>query len=115
MILLIVQIERRVIYTADPLYPALMILGNLPKLIIHANEHKIQALKSIYDTVVGYWAQTPFRTPDTMNETFVGDINSEVVVCSPQDVPDAASSNETSDAKLFIIQFIVDQLSLEVR
>lgn len=91
-----------------------MILGNLPKLIVHANEHKIQALKSIYDTVVGYWAQTPFRTPDATNETFVGDMNSEVVVSSPHDVPDAAPNNDASDAKLFIIQFIVDQLSLEV-
>lgn len=91
-----------------------MILGNLPKLIVHANEHKIQALKSIYDTVVGYWAQTPFRTPDTMNENFVNDMNSDVVVDTSQDVPDAAINNEMSDAKLFIIQFIVDQLALEV-
>lgn len=109
------QIERRVIYTADPLYPALMILGNLPKLIVHANEHKIQALKSIYDTVVGYWAQTPFRTPDAVNENFMNDVNSELVINSPQDVPDEAPSNDTTDAKLFIIQFIVDQLALEVR
>lgn len=89
-----------------------MILGNLPQLIVHANEHKIQAMRSIYDTVVGYWAQTPFRTPDAGIEEFA--VDAVVESTEKIDTVDTPLENENSDAKLFTIQFIVDQLSLEV-
>ena len=107
------QVERRLIYTNDPHYPALMILGNLPQLIVHANEHKVQAMRSIYDTVVGQWAQTPFRTPDADLEEFIADADFEDA--DEADAADPAPEDENVDAKLFIIQFIVDQLSLEVQ
>lgn len=90
-----------------------MILGNLPKLIVHANEHKVQAMRSIYDTVVGYWAQTPFRTPDTLNEDFGDEIDTEMEPEMPQ-TSDTPLTNDNPDSKLFLIQFIVDQLALEV-
>ncbi len=91
-----------------------MILGNLPKLIVHANEHKVQAMRSIYDTVVGYWAQTPFRTPDAMNEEFLSGLDVELPVEAPADVNDSVVRNDTGQANLFLLQFIVDQLALEV-
>jgi len=88
-----------------------MILGNLPQLIVHANEHKIQAMRSIYDTVVGYWAQTPFRTPDASIEEFA---DTDFENTERVDTVDSPPEDENVDTKLFIIQFIVDQLSLEV-
>lgn len=109
------QIERRVIYTTDPQYPALMILGNLPKLIVHANEHKIQAMRSIYDTVVSNWAQTPFRTSDTFNDDFINELHVDFSEKVHSNISGLEINNENSDSKLFVIQFIIDQLALEVR
>ncbi|XP_065212498.1 intermembrane lipid transfer protein Vps13D isoform X2 [Planococcus citri] len=108
------QVERRVIHTTDPQYPALMVSGNLPKLIVHANEHKVQAMRSIYDTVVGYWAQTPFRASDT----FPDDFGDEVDAKHEEETPptyDIPLLNDNPDSKLFLIQFIIDQLALEVQ
>lgn len=108
------QVERRVIYTTDPQYPALMILGNLPKLIVHANEQKVQAMRSIYDTVVGYWAQTPFRTPDAMTDEFLNEMDIEFAAKTQLDSATLEPNNDSADSKLFMIQFIVDHLALEV-
>lgn len=90
-----------------------MILGNLPKLIVHANEQKVQAMRSIYDAVVGYWAQTPFRTPDAVTDEFLEEIETDFPIKTQPD-SFVESSDDNADSKLFLIQFIVDHLALEV-
>ncbi|XP_022802556.1 vacuolar protein sorting-associated protein 13D-like isoform X2 [Stylophora pistillata] len=39
-----IQLERRLLFTADPQYPAVNLHAKLPSLILHINEHKLQAL-----------------------------------------------------------------------
>lgn len=91
-----------------------MILGNLPKLIVHANEQKVQAMRSIYDAVVGYWAQTPFRTPDAITDEFLEEMETEFAIKTQPDSLNIEPSDDNPDSKLFLIQFIVDHLALEV-
>lgn len=39
-----IQMERRLLFTADPQYPAVTLSAQLPNLVLHINEHKLLAL-----------------------------------------------------------------------
>ncbi|XP_014665862.1 PREDICTED: vacuolar protein sorting-associated protein 13D-like [Priapulus caudatus] len=39
------QVERRILYTLEPQWPAVTLTGSLPKLVVHVNEQKIEALR----------------------------------------------------------------------
>ncbi|CAN2388149.1 Vacuolar protein sorting 13 homolog D (S. cerevisiae) [Pristimantis euphronides] len=45
------QLERRLIYTSDPLYPGAVLSGTLPDLKIHINEDKIFALTKCFTSL----------------------------------------------------------------
>lgn len=55
------KVERRVVYTTDPQFPSLTISGNLPKLIVHINEPKIQALRTLFSVLTGKGLVSPFK------------------------------------------------------
>ena len=55
------QIERRVVFTRDPQYPSLTVSGNLPKLVVHINESKIEALRTMVAIISGRGLPSPFR------------------------------------------------------
>jgi vacuolar protein sorting-associated protein 13D len=45
----------------DPQYPSLTVVGNLPKLVVHVNEMKVQALRTLLDVVSGKGLISPLR------------------------------------------------------
>ncbi|XP_018408139.1 PREDICTED: vacuolar protein sorting-associated protein 13D [Nanorana parkeri] len=47
----LLQLERRLIYTSDPQYPGAMLSGTLPDLKIHINEDKIFALRKCFTSL----------------------------------------------------------------
>ena len=55
------QVERRVVFTTDPQFPSLTISGNLPRLVVHVNEQKIEALRTMATLISGKGLPSPFR------------------------------------------------------
>jgi hypothetical protein len=55
------QVEHRVVFTADPQFPILTVSGNLPRLVVHVNEQKIDALRTMAAIISGKGLPSPFR------------------------------------------------------
>ncbi|RZC42308.1 vacuolar protein sorting-associated protein 13D [Asbolus verrucosus] len=101
------QIEKRMIHTSDPLYPSLIINTNLPKLVAHLNETKITAARTLAHIITVTGLPSPFKPPDN---------HVEVVTHTEQDNEDSASLDTSIEmSRLLMVQFTVDQLSLEVQ
>ncbi|KAJ3643178.1 hypothetical protein Zmor_025903 [Zophobas morio] len=101
------QIEKRLVHTSDPLYPSLIINTNLPKLVAHLNESKITAARTLAHIITITGLPSPFKTPDNVVE---------VVTDTGQDEDDSASLDTSVEmSRLLMVQFTVDQMSLEVQ
>ncbi|XP_074028701.1 vacuolar protein sorting 13D [Leptinotarsa decemlineata] len=100
------QIERRVVYTADPQFPSLTINGNLPRLTAHLSENKIISARNLLHLITATGVPSPFKTPPTNVDTDldVGEEDESVSV-----------NSSVEHSKLVIMQFTVDQLSLEIQ
>ena len=98
------QLERRIVFTNDPQYPSLTLSGTLPKLNVHMNESKIGSIINMLNVIYSNNIESPFRSPadSPMTERKV------VEEVQSQDVPTEAS-------KLILLQFTIDQMSLEVQ
>ncbi|XP_063232383.1 intermembrane lipid transfer protein Vps13D [Bacillus rossius redtenbacheri] len=108
------RLERCLVPTADPDFPSLTLAGNLPKLVVHLNEQKILALRTMAGLVAARGLPSPLRT---------------VEPCVPQrDLPPDAETAAGAESgsgdyrdgiweksRLLILQFTVDHLSLEVQ
>ncbi|CAH0555796.1 unnamed protein product [Brassicogethes aeneus] len=107
------QIEKRVIHTADPQYPSLTLNANLPKLVAHVNESKINCARMLWQIISATGLPSPFKAPSQSPEL------SEEAATQPLDLDeeDSASVDTLSVemSRLLMVQFTVDQLSLEVQ
>lgn len=117
------QVERRAVHTNDPQYPNLTIAGTLPKLNAHVNEHKIAAITTMLNIISSSNIQSPHR-----NENIEETLSTETMADSTEnesDNIDGESSehrssirtieSESEASKVFILQFSIDQMSLEVQ
>lgn len=94
------QLERRVVHTTDPQYPSLTLNGTLPKLNVHVNELKIGSMLN----VLNIYGQDSFRSPQ--DSPLVENVTIE---------SSDGESNYRDSAKLILLQFSIDQMSLEVQ
>ncbi|KAG5879440.1 hypothetical protein JTB14_025696 [Gonioctena quinquepunctata] len=100
------QIERRVVHTVDPFYPSLTVNGNLPRLAAHLNENKITSARNLLHLITATGLPSPFKnTPDVV------DMDSDM---NEEDESESVESN-LELSKLVIMQFTVDQMSLEIQ
>ncbi|KAJ9601169.1 hypothetical protein L9F63_000689, partial [Diploptera punctata] len=103
------QVERRVVYTTDPQFPSLTISGNLPRLVVHVNEQKIEALRTMAAIIGGKGLPSPFRSQQVSSDDVA------------EDVVNVSNVSETQEwagremARLIMLQFCVDQMALEVQ
>lgn len=125
---ILLQIERRVVYTQDPQYPSLTVSGSLPKLVAHVNETKIAAITQILNTLSTSNIQSPQKpstttmaqdVPDSPGGTVSPDGESDHY---PEHIGGTAASvleNENFPQrelpKSIMLQFVVDQMALEVQ
>ncbi|XP_034948002.1 vacuolar protein sorting-associated protein 13D isoform X2 [Chelonus insularis] len=95
------QIERRIVSTMDPQYPSLTISGNLPRLVVHVNEQKVEVIRSMNQLLSVFWttSESPSRL-DAQNE------------------PESPKKEENLDRTLahaMMVQFIIDQMTFELQ
>ncbi|XP_020712491.2 intermembrane lipid transfer protein Vps13D isoform X3 [Athalia rosae] len=95
------QIERRVVTTADPQFPSITVSGNLPRLVVHVNEQKVEAIRSMYDLLLSF---SNASEPDKPNSE-----NWEPGSPKKEESPDKTST------RLMMIQFIIDQMTFELQ
>uniref|UniRef100_A0AAR5PHD2 UBA domain-containing protein n=1 Tax=Dendroctonus ponderosae TaxID=77166 RepID=A0AAR5PHD2_DENPD len=101
------QIERRVVYTSDPLYPSLTLNANLPKLVVHVNESKICSARNLIQLIVSTGIPSPFGA----NEEF----GSDVVDSGEENEESTSIDTSLEMSRLLMMQFTVDQMSLELQ
>lgn len=117
------QVERRAVNTTDPHYPSLTIAGTLPKLVAHVNEQKINAITTMLNIISTSNIQSPYRTPnENYDDTFIVE---QIALANQTEDFDGMSSDNNKNirsmesdceaSKLFILQFSIDQMSLEVQ
>lgn len=115
------QVERRAVYTTDPQYPSVTIVGTLPKLVAHVNEQKIFAITNMLNMLSSSNIQSPHRSP---NENFEDIVEPEANLSTTTTTNGDAMTNDPltqpldcdcEASKLFILQFSIDQMSLEVQ
>lgn len=98
------QLERRIIHTLDPEYPSLTLFGTLPRLVVHVNDHKINAIMSMLEII----------STKSVNETRISQAENYL----PEKVGEFSNANENVtliDSNLIILQFVIDQMALEVQ
>lgn len=95
------QIERRVVTTTDPQFPSITVSGNLPRLVVHVNEQKVEAIHSMYNLLL--------QLSNTSENELSNPVNLE---------PGSPKKEETPDktlTRLMMIQFIIDQMTFELQ
>ncbi|XP_061519091.1 intermembrane lipid transfer protein Vps13D isoform X1 [Anopheles gambiae] len=138
---IVLQVERRVVYTSDPQYPSLTLSGTLPKLNAHINEYKVSSILTLANKLskAGQaanqsWNQQATSPPQPCPPDEV-DRGVEVTANSKQPqneastiAPGAACEEDASRASssssalgkecgtnIVVFQFTIDQMSLEVQ
>lgn len=119
------QVERRIVPIADPMYPSVTLSANLPNLVAHVNEQKITALKTLWRVISDTSLPSPFNaaspahheasmnTPPSLSAAQIQTPQSEE---SPSIATPTQEQQENGNepSRLLTVQFTVDQMSLEV-
>ncbi|XP_076236647.1 vacuolar protein sorting 13D [Calliopsis andreniformis] len=95
------QIERRVFTTSDPNFPSVTVSGNLPRLVVHVNEQKVEAIRLMYSLLSNFSRTTGMSQTDIVNVE-----------------PESPKKEENADKCLshaIMVQFIVDQMTFELQ
>lgn len=114
------QLERRVVYTADPQYPSLTLSGSLPKIVAHINEHKIEAIAFMLNTLSPNGAQSPYKTANDVFENAMPKVfaqQQQQTVVQPPDIGDSVDEEQLQReaSKLIVLHFVIDQMALELQ
>ncbi|XP_015598611.1 vacuolar protein sorting-associated protein 13D isoform X2 [Cephus cinctus] len=88
------QIERRIITTTDPQFPSVTVSGNLPRLVVHVNEQKVEAIRSMWNLLAGSMGSVEVNEPGS---------------------PKKEESIERPSGCPMMIQFIIDQMTFELQ
>ncbi|KAK0083635.1 hypothetical protein PV325_008476 [Microctonus aethiopoides] len=96
------QIERRVVSTMDPKYPSLTISGNLPRLVVHVNEQKVEVIQSMFQQF----------------STFLDTTSDVTQRISGNNEPESPKKEENLDRTMthaMMVQFIIDKMTFELQ
>ncbi|XP_071526978.1 intermembrane lipid transfer protein VPS13D [Panulirus ornatus] len=115
------QLERRVVVMPDAQHqwPSATLAGTLPRLVLHINEQKVQALHTMVVKFSGDQALEPLRKDSAEFEIKESNISRSSTLLSFDDQAGDNSnkgiSSPTDEGKLLVVQFTVDKLSLELQ
>lgn len=120
-----IQTERRMVYTQDPEWPCVAVTGNLPKLVVHVSEQKVNALQTCVDLLsspisnpIVPSSSSSSYTRDKNSTEFVQDmvgktLKEEKQIISKQISDGQGDGNECT--LLLLMEFCVDQMSFDVQ
>ncbi|XP_048240313.1 vacuolar protein sorting-associated protein 13D-like isoform X2 [Haliotis rufescens] len=109
------QLERRLIVTADPQWAKMKLSGTLPSLTFHLNERKIHAVNTSVDIVSRGSSGSSLQTvTDNMS---MSSVESDLAQQSLASVSETVmkKGKEEIDNKLVVLQFLIHNLSVEIQ
>lgn len=127
-----VQLERRLVYSEDPMWPALTVIATLPKLTFHVNESKVNTVRC----VVGAYFVPKRGVSETRSETsFLNQSQGNLLETQadlsysaetprgtlPKDSHNAQNKTESTAAsnkansRLLVAQFTVQHVSVDIQ
>ncbi|KAK7067843.1 Vacuolar protein sorting-associated protein 13D, partial [Halocaridina rubra] len=118
------KLERRVFVMPDAQqqWPSATIAGTLPKLVVHINEQKVQALRTMMSQFLLEHPQKSYGRTDSADSVSSNSTVTQPSVVLGVDEEDQisedstkGSSSPTDEGKLLVVQFTVDKLSLELQ
>ncbi|XP_058059682.1 intermembrane lipid transfer protein Vps13D [Anopheles bellator] len=134
---IVLQVERRVVYTNDPQYPSLTLSGTLPKLNAHINEYKVSSILMLVNKLTRSATMPPqsgWPAPTTVDdESSASAAKSRETNAARQATESAITANSNGGANekdesatdgvqnrdamtnIVVFQFTIDQMSLEVQ
>ncbi|XP_029047151.1 vacuolar protein sorting-associated protein 13D isoform X1 [Osmia bicornis bicornis] len=95
------KIERRVFVSSDPNLPSVTVSGNLPRLVVHVNEQKVEAIRLMYSLLTSFSKSTGIQQADVINVE-----------------PESPKKEENLDKSLshaLMVQFMIDQMTFELQ
>ncbi|KAK1118264.1 hypothetical protein K0M31_015307 [Melipona bicolor] len=95
------QIERRVFVSSDPNLPSVTVSGNLPRLVVHVNEQKVEAIRLMYSLLSSFSKSSGISQAD-------------MISIEPES-PKKEESLEKSVSYVVMVQFIIDQMTFELQ
>ncbi|XP_043510420.1 vacuolar protein sorting-associated protein 13D isoform X2 [Frieseomelitta varia] len=95
------QIERRVFVSSDPNLPSVTVSGNLPRLVVHVNEQKVEAIRLMYSLLSSFSKSSGISQAD-------------MISIEPES-PKKEESLEKSVSHAVMVQFIIDQMTFELQ
>jgi len=111
------QVERRLIYSEDPFFPALTLVGTLPKLTLHANENKIINLRAVLSAFRDN-RRSPAQAPHELYDVSYDEGSSHYLPeekLGHEPKPSQERVNMQSTGRLFIAKFTIKHASLDVQ
>ncbi|XP_046815359.1 vacuolar protein sorting-associated protein 13D isoform X1 [Vespa crabro] len=96
------QIERRVVTTSDPNFPSVTVSGNLPRLVVHVNEQKVEAIRLMYNLLSSF--------PASANAP-----QSEIINMEPESPKKGEIAEERTVSHAMMVQFIINQMTFELQ
>uniref|UniRef100_A0AAG5DF63 UBA domain-containing protein n=1 Tax=Anopheles atroparvus TaxID=41427 RepID=A0AAG5DF63_ANOAO len=122
---IVLQVERRVVYTSDPQYPSLTLSGTLPKLNAHINEYKVSSILTLANKLTKASGGFPHAAPPPMPPIpRTDELDASVVTKSAtgateptveEDEDGSRASPTSASTNIVVFQFTIDQMSLEVQ
>jgi vacuolar protein sorting-associated protein 13D len=118
------QLERRLVYSEDPLWPALTLVGTLPKLNFHLNEFKVLSVRGVLSGFVKKEvASAGSGTDSAVDLSFLS--GSQINLQDPsretkerRNDEDGWSGEELdrkNDSKLFVAEFTIQSVSVDLQ
>uniref|UniRef100_A0A2R5LD33 Putative vacuolar protein n=1 Tax=Ornithodoros turicata TaxID=34597 RepID=A0A2R5LD33_9ACAR len=108
-----IQMERRLVATDDPQWPSVTLSGKLPKLTVHVNEQKVQAVQMCITKLKESTSSHPRRrahhvppAPDEVLKDNVFRSDSSV---------ESGAKEIHEHSLLLLMQFCIEKMSLEVQ
>nr|XP_018668116.1 vacuolar protein sorting-associated protein 13D [Ciona intestinalis] len=98
------EIQRRVVNTNDPLYPALKVAGKLPHLTLHISDMKVRTIKWCFNQFI---SKPDKPTKQTSQQTSKG--NLPTTNLSPHEMEHALSEQLQCDFKINQVSIILEK------
>ncbi|CAG7684383.1 unnamed protein product [Allacma fusca] len=124
------QLERRLIHTDDPRWPALTLVATLPKWNLHFNETKILTIRTVLGSFFSISTQSDFEEMEKLRLSFMSgsqiNLQEEAAAAAHNqslgegskiegNLKGTGSSNKKSDCKLFLAQFTIQNVTVEIQ
>jgi len=119
-------LERRLVYSEDPEWPALTVIATLPKLNLHLNKSKVLSIRSVLSSYLGLGNEDLGYSVGTsqFNSSLSGSqinlhdttrMDHGVGQNRPSEKHNASAGNELSNCKLFLAQFTIQTVAVEIQ